>query len=220
MAGQTSLESAGFGARTADASPLPRWPPWSSAGAKALLHRIAREEAERLALWAPVLFGLGCAIGLGPAVAAPLWASLGAAFGLGLLAAGLGIAAARSGRRAPAIAAGAAVAASLIGMGVSATGAKIRAVAAPVAPAFLGVAEIDGWVTAIDRGPSGPRLTLREIPAPPVGTAVRCRAFLQPPPGPVLPGGYDFQRRAFFDRLGGVGAVRGPCEAIELGPPP
>lgn len=206
-----------------------------------MLQRIAAEEAGRLALWAPVLFGAGCALGLGPAVALPLWAGFIAALGFGLLASGLALAAARRGGGLLALGAGAALAASLVALGICAAVAKVDAAEAPVAPAFMGVTEIDGWVSGIDRGPSGPRLTLRvarlgallpeetphavrltlrEVAAPAVGAAVRCRAFLQPPPGPVLPGGYDFQRRAYFDRLGGVGAVRGPCEAIELGPPP
>jgi competence protein ComEC len=182
-----------------------------------MLQRIAAEEAERLALWAPVLFGAGCALGLGPFVLAPLWAGFAAALGFGLLAGGLTVAAARRGGGLLTLAAGIALAAGLVALGVCAAGAKVRAVDGPVAPTFMGVAEIDGWVSGIDRGPSGPRLTLRvarlgallpeetphavrltlrEVAAPAVGAAVRCRAFLQPPPGPVLPGGYDFQRRA------------------------
>ena len=35
------------------------------------------------------------------------------------------------------------------------------------------------------------------------------RAVLMPPPAPAMPGAYDFQRRAWFDRLGAVGYALG-----------
>ncbi len=38
-----------------------------------------------------------------------------------------------------------------------------------------------------------------------VGSRVKLRAVLRPPPGPVRPGGFDFARQAWFARLGGVG---------------
>ena len=41
------------------------------------------------------------------------------------------------------------------------------------------------------------------------GDWVRLRATLLPPPGPAAPGAYDFQRRAWFQRLGAVGFARG-----------
>lgn len=54
---------------------------------------------------------------------------------------------------------------------------------------------------------------------PEVGSAVRFRARLKPPEGPVLPGGYDFARRAWFDGRGAAGYVLGRVEPIDLGPP-
>jgi competence protein ComEC len=37
------------------------------------------------------------------------------------------------------------------------------------------------------------------------GSWTRIRVSLEPPPAPAMPGAYDFERRAWFDRLGGVG---------------
>ena len=46
-----------------------------------------------------------------------------------------------------------------------------------------------------------------EMPAP--GSIVRTYATLMPPGEPVEPGAFDFRKRAFFERLGGIGLVRG-----------
>ncbi|MEZ5907389.1 MAG: ComEC/Rec2 family competence protein [Hyphomicrobiaceae bacterium] len=40
------------------------------------------------------------------------------------------------------------------------------------------------------------------------GQRVRLRATLAPPPEPTRPGGYDFARRAYFERLGAIGYAR------------
>ena len=51
----------------------------------------------------------------------------------------------------------------------------------------------------------------RDMPVAPLmtGQAIGLRARLMPPPGPALPGGYDFAQRAWFDGLGAVGSVIG-----------
>jgi competence protein ComEC len=41
------------------------------------------------------------------------------------------------------------------------------------------------------------------------GDEIGVKAALEPPPGPAMPGSYDFRRRAWFDRLGGVGFALG-----------
>jgi competence protein ComEC len=51
------------------------------------------------------------------------------------------------------------------------------------------------------------------------GDAVRVRAVLNPPPGPSLPGDYDFARAAWFKRLGAVGYADAAAE-IDAGAPP
>jgi competence protein ComEC len=44
------------------------------------------------------------------------------------------------------------------------------------------------------------------------GQWISVRAILYPPPAPAMPGAYDFQRRAFFDRLGAVGFAVSPFQ--------
>ena len=53
-----------------------------------------------------------------------------------------------------------------------------------------------------------------------VGDAVTLRARLQPPGGAVMPGGYDFARVAFYERIGAVGFAYGAAKPADLGPPP
>lgn len=50
------------------------------------------------------------------------------------------------------------------------------------------------------------------------GLRVILTGHLSPPSGPVEPGGFDFQRHAWFRSIGGVGYTRTPVLAIE--PPP
>jgi competence protein ComEC len=51
------------------------------------------------------------------------------------------------------------------------------------------------------------------------GAVVRLRARLMPPAPPMLPGGYDFARRAWFDGLAATGSSMGEVEVIEPAPP-
>lgn len=89
-------------------------------------------------------------------------------------------------------------------------------------------ADVEGTVERLERRPDDIRVTLgsarvdagRPIDAPPrrvrvvarawetvpaIGDRIRLRARLSPPPPPSVPGGFDFQRIAFFDRLEAVG---------------
>ena len=78
---------------------------------------------------------------------------------------------------------------------------------------------VEGWIEAVERGGSRPRLRLRvasldgQAIAPKrvrvrarlggfePGDAVSVRAVLTPPPGPAAPGGYDPARAAWFDQI-------------------
>ena len=51
------------------------------------------------------------------------------------------------------------------------------------------------------------------------GATVRLRARLMPPAPPMVPGGYDFARTAWFMGLSGTGSVLGPAELVEAAPP-
>ena len=47
-----------------------------------------------------------------------------------------------------------------------------------------------------------------------VGATLRLRARLMPPPGPALPGAYDFSRKAWFAGIGGVGTALGDVDVV------
>lgn len=51
-----------------------------------------------------------------------------------------------------------------------------------------------------------------------VGSRIKLRAVLRPPPGPVRPGGFDFARQVWFARLGAVGFAVSKVEVIKAGP--
>ncbi|MFN4114488.1 MAG: ComEC/Rec2 family competence protein [Sphingomonadaceae bacterium] len=50
------------------------------------------------------------------------------------------------------------------------------------------------------------------------GAVIRVRARLSPPAPPMLPGGYDFARRAWFDGLSATGSAIGPIVVTEGAP--
>src|SRR4029079_19323879 len=63
--------------------------------------------------------------------------------------------------------------------------------------------------------------TLSEASALEPGDAVRLKATLSPPPGPALPGDYDFARAAWFQALGAVGYSTSRPEIVaDLSEPP
>jgi competence protein ComEC len=51
-----------------------------------------------------------------------------------------------------------------------------------------------------------------------LGAVVRMRARLSPPAPPMLPGGYDFARRAWFDGLSATGSLLGEVALVEPAP--
>lgn len=95
---------------------------------------------------------------------------------------------------------------------------------------------LEARVDAVEALPAGLRLTLSEArlapgepglerrlrlrlrardPLRPVpGDIIRVRALLRPPSAPPFPGGWDFQRDAFFNGLGGSGFAIGPAERL------
>ncbi len=55
----------------------------------------------------------------------------------------------------------------------------------------------------------------RDQPGLAEGAIVRLRAMLMPPAGPMLPGGYDFARTAWFQGYAATGSAQGPVEVVE-----
>jgi competence protein ComEC len=175
------------------------------------------------------------ALGIGGYFALPaepdfgLWAAIGAA---GLLLAILAW-------RGPEALRPLALAAALAALGLAVAGWRAHSVAAPVLD-WRYYGPVEGRIVAVDRSVSDAlRLTLDQVvlrdlaPArtpdrvrvsihgdgldidPVPGLRVILTAHLGPPGGPVEPGGFDFRRHAWFDRLGAVGYTRSPVLALE-----
>jgi competence protein ComEC len=63
--------------------------------------------------------------------------------------------------------------------------------------------------------PDRVRLRVRgDLPELMPGARIAVRAVLMPPQPPVSPGGYDFARRAYFDRIGAVGFSMGKVRVL------
>lgn len=180
--------------------------------------------------WVPVCLG----VGIGAYFAVPVEPTVpqvGALAVLALIAAAFGL-------RGPERWRPLATALALVVLGLAAGILRGRAVAAPVLP-FSYYGPVEGRVLQVDRSSSDHmRLTLDAVvlsrvdpdetptrvrlsldgpepsPPPDPGTRVMTTAFLGPPGGPSEPGGFDFQRRAWFQRLGGIGYTRLPVLVV------
>ncbi len=200
-------------------------------------------QRDRWVLWLPLGLIAGAACWLTAPTDPPIW--FGAALMVaGTLAASLCAFWPSPGRDGAAmivrrILAGLLAFAASIGLGLIA--AQVRAASVAAAP-FLASEEpvrVEGWVVALEPSVAGPRLrllvaSLEGASAPPryvrvsvpqagmltPGRAARCRAVLGGPAGALAPGGYDFARRAYFERLGATGFAFGRCRPIELPAPP
>jgi competence protein ComEC len=81
----------------------------------------------------------------------------------------------------------------------------------------LAVSAIEGLPA--ERTPRRVRVTTRARPGVAAGDRIVALMRLQPPPGSARPGGYDFARDAFFQRIGAVGSVPGAIELTAGGKP-
>lgn len=196
----------------------------------AQLYRGWTEDADRRPLWLPIGLGTGIAIYF----ALPVEPALSIAIGFGLSGFLVAAAAAASGGNPGWRAALAMTAAILIGFGVAKW--RTEAVAAPVLSHKIGPLHFDARIVSADARGKGTRLLLdvdairrlkpSETPRrvrlsvrmPPEGLVpghwVAMLAVLMPPPEPSSPGGYDFGRWAYYQRIGAVGYAYGKAKPI------
>jgi competence protein ComEC len=195
---------------------------------RALAARLLAER-ERWVLWLPVAFALG--IGGYFALPGEPWPGLGLVFAVPFAA--LALWSRRSVRpMAPAILL-ASLPLALAAAGFAAAQLETGRVGAPVLERRIGPVTIEGRVVEVETLTEGTRVTLEaqhidRLPPDRTPARVRVRlkagdavpepgdhlslpAILMPPPAPALPGGFDFQRQAFYQRLGGVGFATGPA---------
>ncbi|PRX38209.1 competence protein ComEC [Meinhardsimonia xiamenensis] len=184
--------------------------------------------------WAPVAFGAGIACYFALGTEPPLWRLGAFAVSALILCGWLWWRAPRA--LAPALGL------ALFALGLADAGLRARHVATPVLEGrYYG--PIEGRVVGIDRSRSDrPRLTLDEVwlgdvpigkvparvrislhglvpqlPAP--GARVMTTGHLAAPGGAVEPGGFDFRRHAWFQRIGAVGYTRNPLLLVEPAAP-
>ena len=123
----------------------------------------------------------------------------------------------------------------LIVLGAGRASWHTEAAATPKLADYERIYEVTGWVEAVERSRNGYRWRLRvdnikglaadETPKRvrvraktdgfEAGDAVSVLTVMTPPPGPVVPQGYDPARRAYFEQLGGYGfAIHAPDFAV------
>jgi len=201
------------------------------------LERWLEAERDQLVLWLPVMLGAGITLWL--VLPDPLAWSVSAlgAGGVSLVAVAIG----RGDRAGRAVA----VAALLIAFGIvlvwwRAESVGVAPLAAPVLAQFEARVERIDPIAARDlvrlrlapsrviadgkrAAPALPahlRVNLAVPDMPPglgVGTTIRLRARLLPPPAPAVPGAYDFARVAWFDGIGATGRGIAPVEVLTAG---
>jgi competence protein ComEC len=190
---------------------------------------IAEAGAGRLVPWIPVGFGIGIAVYFTAEREPSLIAAL-------LLAGAFVVAGFVAHRRPIAFAALVLVGAVAIGFAVAAV--KTTLIEHPILEHALYGASITGFVETreerertdrivvkvidmdgdrVDFTLERVRLSVRRGAAPAVGAFVRLKARLNPPPPPFRPGGYDFARDLYFQRIGATGFVTGAIK-VETAP--
>jgi len=215
-------------------SPKRRGGTGNVAAAFAALARALEAESDRWFLWLPVLIAAGILTYFGLHTEPDL--RVAAALLLGAL--GLFIVA----RVTPL---GLALGGAFLAFALGFATAKLRTemVRAPVLTDEIRFVPVTGFVEDFEhRAGKRTRITLRVISiggldadAQPVrvsittsskadrvrtGEAVSLRATLRPPPEPVEPGGFDFARQAWFDRLGATGYATSKISPFEAARPP
>lgn len=189
-------------------------------------------EQERWILWLPVGIGVGIAIYFALDKEPPAWVGPASALVVGISSLGLLLAVGDGVLFVRAVIA--AAMASTIGF--AAAQIKTTMIEPRMLTKRVGPALVTGVVADVEAFPEGQRVTLvqpsitrlQEQAAPArvrirlrgnqptvrPGDRVRLPAILNPPPPPALPGGYDFQRQAFFDGIDAVGFSVGTATTL------
>lgn len=225
------------------------WPPGGAKRPRALQWPLANRHADafaerlrrwavaeaipgRLLPWLPVAFGLGIAIYFAAEREPMWWAAAALTFVCAALAA---LSRARS------VAFPAMLAMTAATAGFTTATLKALHVAHPVLQVPAGNVEVAGFVEIreerersdrivvrahkVEGIRSGEKLerirvSVRKGTAPPVGSHVTFRARLNPPLAPLRPGGYDFARDLYFQRIGAVGFALGNIRISEASAQP
>jgi competence protein ComEC len=189
-------------------------------------------ERDRWILWLPVLVGFGIAVYFALESEPPPW--LGTLL-LPACAAAAALAIRLCGESHPLLPV-AALFLLCVAAGFAVAQAQSLVVGTRMLSRTVGPVMLQARVANTERFPDGQRLTLdhlnvaglpeSETPArarlrlrgnqPTIrpGEEIRVRAMLMPPSAPAIPGGYDFQRQAYFEGLGAVGYSVGRASVV------
>ena len=203
---------------------------WRRDDVPGLLERLSSavlDDAQRWPLWCPVGLAVGIALYFVLPFEPPPWAGSGAVL--------LGVLAALAVRGKTALLA-AVIAVTLVAGGFAAAQLRSTWIAAPVLEKPVRSATVVGRVVQNGAHGDGGRILLEDVrflrpsvEVVPVRIRVNLRAFdatlvpgdwvelrggLMPPAAPAQPGAFDFQRKAYFERLGAVGYGFGPVRAV------
>ena len=180
----------------------------------------------RLLPWLPVAFGFGIVLYFTAEREPAWWAAAGAA----LVGIALAFATRRRGIAFPVALGFAAVAAGFATATLQTLRIAHPVLRFPVASATLGgfvevreerarsdrvvirVQHIEG--ARIAEPPDRVRVAVRKGSAPAVGSFVELKAHLSPPLAPLRPGGYDFSRDMYFQRIGASGYALGKLKTV------
>lgn len=188
----------------------------------------------RLVPWLPVAFGFGI-VGYFTADREPTW---WAAAGLALVGTLIAIAARRQ-----AFGFAFALAFAAMAIGFATATLKTARIAHPVLQTTVSSAMVAGFVEVREERERSDRVVIRvhrieaarmretldrirvavrKGTAPAVGSFVELKAHLSPPLPPLRPGGYDFARDMYFQRIGAsgyaLGAIKTAAPPVALGP--
>ena len=184
-------------------------------------------ERERWVLWLPVCLGIGVALYFSLESEPAAW--------IGLLGVVLTVGAVFFGRRNFAVLCGC-LGALAISLGFTAAQWRTMSVAHPVLEKRVGPTSATGRILFVENFDKGPRVTLEKLhlgvlsphetpekvrltlrgsqPDLAPGHWIKLRAILTPPPAPVMPGSFDFQRRFYFQEIGATGFAFGRAEIL------
>ncbi|MBL8643865.1 MAG: ComEC family competence protein, partial [Rhodospirillaceae bacterium] len=173
-------------------------------------------QAHAAFLWAVVAFAAGIAMFFALPVDPWVWTGPGLALGAAVL---LGV-------RRTGIMGVVLVAVVAMGLGFSAAQLRTAMVAAPVLEYETGPVTLIGRAAEVEREPGRIRVVMDHLRfdtplpqtpqrvrlslpgkhgAPRVGEVIKVRAVLRPPERPVVPGGFEYQRYLYFQRIGALG---------------
>lgn len=193
-----------------------------------MLNTLLAQQKENAVLWFPVLTGAGIALYFAQHSEPDFWIGFAALF---VLVLAVLYSALIAHRQIPVIIF---MAMMLIALGWCSAQFRTMMVAAPVLKDTMKYASIEGVIHTIDtldegKGvriliknpaveelspqdtPSFIRISVRKYEGLKAGQRIKVLAGLNPPAAPVAPDGYDFQRHAYFERIGAYGfAYRAP----------